>query len=81
MAKLDQLMTKTQQIDVETLLAEIEIEEEDIPLNGTCPYANHCETRRRRLPTYRPEVPCHWVAWGDWRCCPIFKSNNLKERR
>jgi len=45
------------------------------PHDGTCPYTQQCETRRRRLPTYRPEVPCHWAAWGDWARCPIYRRN------
>lgn len=42
--------------------------------DGTCPHKFHCEMRRRRLPHYRPEVPCHWVTWGDWRRCPIYQN-------
>ena len=56
------------------------VEEEDIPLNGTCPYADLCQVRRQRLPTYRPGHPCHWRAWGDWQRCPIFGNNELMEK-
>jgi hypothetical protein len=44
------------------------------PHNGLCPYTQECETRRQRLPTYRQYQPCHWVAWGDWRRCPIYRN-------
>jgi len=44
------------------------------PHNGTCPYIQQCEIRRRRLPTYRPFQPCHWRAWGDWQRCPIYRN-------
>jgi hypothetical protein len=43
--------------------------------NGTCPYTQQCEERRRQLPTYREYQPCHWMAWGDWRRCPIYRRN------
>lgn len=42
--------------------------------NGTCPYTQRCEERRRQLSTYRPFQLCHWRAWGDWRRCPIYRN-------
>jgi hypothetical protein len=72
--KLTDFETETRNLTIEQLLADIEAEEEDIPLNGTCPYASHCEMRRARLSHYRPDQPCHWLAWGDWQRCPIFRN-------
>jgi hypothetical protein len=45
--------------------------------NGICPYTQQCETRRRRLPTYRQHQLCHWLAWGDWWRCPIYRSGGV----
>lgn len=49
------------------------------PHNGTCPYTQQCEPRRRRLSTYRQYQPCHWRAWGDWRRCPIYRNDGSAE--
>jgi hypothetical protein len=46
--------------------------------NGLCPCTQQCEERRRQLPTYREHQQCHWLAWGDWRRCPIYRNGGAK---
>jgi len=43
-------------------------------IDGNCPYVVKCETRRRRLSTYRQFAACHWVTWQDVGGCPIFQN-------
>ena len=45
--------------------------------NGLCPYTTQCETRRRRLPTYRQYQPCHWIAWRNVGGCPIYRNGGI----
>jgi hypothetical protein len=84
--------SSSEQLNLDDVLAEFEGDEiitdsdnrkgynpeEAVTSNGTCPYTQECEARRRRLPHYRPTIPCHWVAWGDWQQrCPIYKNGGI----
>jgi hypothetical protein len=69
MSKLVTFKTATQ-ISIDELLVEFEAESR----NGTCPYTQECDQRRRRLPTYREHQPCHWRVFWQWRDCPIYKN-------
>jgi len=46
-------------------------------LDGDCPYVAQCESRRRKLSTYREHQPCHWRAFWQWWRCPIFKNGGI----
>lgn len=42
--------------------------------NGDCPYTQRCESRRRRLSTYRQYQACHWLAFRNVGGCPIYQN-------
>jgi len=51
----------------------------DSHLDGDCPYVAQCESRRRKLSTYRENQPCHWRAFWQWRDCPIYRNGGRNE--